>query len=156
MKITMKSIVSVEDIAAMAFSGDELIHKELLTKCDILEAEERYIRPVVGDGLYEALVNGSYATLRSEYVVPALAAWCRYLVAPLLANRCMVCSEESVSSSDNVRLNIILERLAHQASMLTRRLSRHLNSHASDYEEYNSNCNPLNRCFIYGNIIQIR
>ena len=38
---------------------------------------------------------------------------------------------------------------------LTRALAEHLNTQASDYPEYNPDTNPLNRCSIDGNIVQV-
>ena len=43
-----------------------------------------------------------------------------------------------------------------KARTLSRRLSDHLNAHSDEYPEYNPNANPLNRCSIDGDIIQIR
>lgn len=149
----MKTIITATQVVKLAFGGDELVHSALITECDIAEAEERYIRPIVGSQLYDALVQGKYPDLMTDYVAPALAAWCRYVVEPLIARRCSLC-DSKVATDDEYRATV-LDHLASRASTLSRRLSRHLNAHSSEYEEYNPKSNPLNRCTIYGNIIQI-
>ena len=149
----MKNLITTDRVIELAFGGDERAHRELITECDIAEAEERYVRPVLGERLYEVLHSGEYEELVEEYVAPAIAAWCRYVVEPLLVHRCRECGEVSVA--DNARLDTVMHSLARRAQTLTRRLSRHLNAHAAEYEEYISKSNPLNRCFIYGNIVQV-
>ena len=149
----MQNLITPERVVELAFGGDERAHSELITECDIAEAEERYVRPVLGDKLYEALRDGEHEELVEEYVAPAISAWCRYVVEPHLAYRCRECGDVSVAH--NARLESTMHHLARRAQTLTRRLSRHLNTHPSDYEEYTPKLNPLNRCFIYGNIIQV-
>lgn len=149
----MQNLITSDRVIELAFSGDERAHRELVTQCDVAEAEERYVRPVLGDELYEALLGGEHEELREEYVAPAIAAWCRYVVEPHLALRCRECGDASVAH--NARLDVTMHHLSRRAQTLTRRLSRYLNTHSSEYEEYNAKLNPLNRCFIYGNIVQV-
>jgi hypothetical protein len=149
----MNRIFKPSDIVSYAFSPQELVHKGVVTQCDIAEVDERYLRPVLGDSLIEALATGQYPELKTNYVLPAVAAWCRYVVEPLIASRCSLCDE--LSSVDNERLSIVMPHLRNKASTLTRRLSRYLNTHSDMFSEYNPKSNPLNRCSIYGSIIQI-
>lgn len=149
----MQNLITPDHVVELAFSGDERAHRELITVCDVAEAEERYLRPVLGDDLYEALRGGEYQELLEEYVAPAIAAWCRYVVEPHLAYRCRECGDASVAH--NARLDVTMRHLSRRAQTLTRRLSHYLNMHSSEYEEYSPKLNPLNRCFIYGNIVQV-
>ena len=146
----MKTLITTNQVVELAFGGDERAHRELIAECDIVEAEERYIRPILGDRLFEELLLGSYEELVTEYVAPALAAWCRYVVEPLLASRCSLCGADYDES-----LSVIMHNLSNRASTLSHRLSRYLNAHADKFPEYNPKLNPLNRCFIYGNIVQV-
>lgn len=149
----MNTLINAEQVGALAFGCGEMVHQEIISECDIVEAEERYIRPILGDKLLTALCEGRYPELMSDYVAPALAAWCRYVVEPHVVSRCSLC--DNVTSADNERLDIVMSHLRRQASTLTQRLSRHLNSHIADYEDYNPKSNPLNRCSIYGSIVQV-
>ena len=138
----------------MAFSTEEPYSASVITETDIAEAESRYLMPVVGEELYNAL--DTYTTLKTEYVEPMLAAWVRYIVEPHLATRCCPCySEGRITEAVNDHTERVMRALKERAVALTRRLSDHLNSHSADYVEYNPKTNPLNRCFIYGNIVQV-
>ena len=149
----MQNLITPDRVVELAFGGEERAHRELVTECDIAEAEQRYVRPILGDELFDALLSGEYEHLLKEYVEPTIAAWCRYVVEPLLVHRCEKCGDVSVAH--NARLDTTMRHLARRAQTLTRCLSRHLNNHSSEYEEYNSKLNPQNRCFIYGSIVQV-
>lgn len=158
----MKTLITNEDVIALAFSQNELRSPSIITKADITEAESRYIDPILGAELRKALDEGNYPELLNGYVAPAIAAWTRCLVQPLLANRCEAClssDETSVyesTTAGNNRLGAVLCTLRRKASILSRRLSSHLNTHSETYAEYNPALNPLNRCSIDGDIVQIR
>lgn len=139
----------------MAFSREELVHRDVITELDIAEAESRYIRPILGEALAEAIASGGYEELRANYVAPALAAWCRYVVEPLLVSRCRELHHDDVSSAENEHLRGVVCSLRRKASTLSRRLSDHLNTHGDEYAEYNPKANSLNHCSIYGDIIQV-
>lgn len=151
----MKTLTTISELHALVFCSEELVNKGVITESDILEAETRYVRPILGNALYEAIAAGGYATLRSDYVVPAVAAWCRYIVEPLLAARGVKSYSENLSTAENERLGTVLRSLRRKASTLSRRLSDHLNAKSDDYAEYNPKHNPLNHCSIYGDLIQI-
>ena len=152
----MKTLMTCEEVVAMTFSADEQHNVAMITEADIVEAESRYLSPILGQELCEALAGGSYENLMSEYVKPALAACVRYVAEPYQAQRCPACRGESLTSADNQRLDLVLLALRRRARSLIRRLSDHLNAHSADYEEYSAQNNPKNRCMIYGDIVQIR
>ena len=150
----MKTLITAERVYALAFSTEEPYSASVITDTDIAEAESRYLMPVVGEELYNVVAK--YSTLKSEYVEPMVAAWVRYIVEPHLAARCCTCyAEGRVTEAVNDHTELVLRALRDKAVALTRRLSDHLNSHSADYVEYNPKTNPLNRCFIYGNIVQV-
>ena len=151
----MNLLTTVAEVHALAFSSEELVNKEVITLSDILEAETRFVRPILGDALFDAVANGAYPALRSDYLLPVVAAWSRYVVEPLLQQRCLECHTLSRSAADNEHLRVLMRQLRRRASTLSRRLSDHLNAHKDEYAEYNPNTNPLNHCSIYGDIIQV-
>lgn len=158
----MKTLITPESVFRLAFSRDELLSPSVVMPSDIVAVEERHIRPVVGEALYDALAVGRYADLMEEYVAPAIAAWVRYAIQPLLGHRCSSClvSEGNdfynATTADNVRLSALQRNLRHTAQTLSRRLGDYLNSHSADFAEYNPDKNPLNRCSINGDIVQTR
>lgn len=156
----MKTLVTSEEVFRLAFSSDELLSPSVVMPTDIVAVEARHIRPILGDELYTALAEGSYPDLRDEYVAPAIAAWVRYAIQPLLGDRCSSClvSERddyyNATTADNVRMSVLQRTLRHTAQTLSRRLGDYLNTHSGDFAEYDPNKNPLNRCSINGDIIQ--
>ena len=151
----MKTLTTIAEVHALAFSREELISKEVITLSDILEAETRYVCPILGAELCQAIASGQYSSLRSDYVLPAVAAWCRYIVEPLLDRRCSDSCRAELSTAEYREHQSVLRSLRRKASTLSRRLSDHLNTSRGDYAEYNPKNNPLNHCSIYGDIIQI-
>ena len=150
----MKILITAERAYSLAFSSEEPYSPSAITEADIATAESRYLLPIVGEELYAALSR--YASLKTEYVEPMLAAWVRYIVEPHLATRCCPCyAEGRITEAVNDHTERVMRALKERAVALTRRLSDHLNSHSADYVEYNPQTNPLNRCFIYGNIVQV-
>lgn len=153
----MKTLITPSQVLALAFSSEEPYHNSVITASDILEAESCYLRPIVGIELYESLIGGAYSELVSDYIAPMVAAWTRYIVEPHLASRtCSVHTEERITEAINDYSERQMRALRDRAVALSKRLSEHLNSNSTNYAEYNPNNNPLNRCFIYGNIIQVR
>ena len=151
----MNTLFNPAEVHKVAFSGEELIRADIITQSDIVEAETRYVRPILGEALYEALASSRYGSLRSDYVLPAVAAWCRYVVEPLRDVRCAECCGTDRTAADNEHLRTVVRALRRKASALSRSLSEHLNSHCEEYVEYNPKNNPLNHCSIYGDIIQV-
>ena len=150
----MNTLVTAERVHALAFSSEEPYSASAITEADIAEAESRHLLPILGEELYNAL--DSYSALRTEYVEPMVAAWVRYIVEPHLATRCCACyAEGRVTEAVNDYTKRVMRALKEKALALTHRLSDHLNSHSADYAEYNPKTNPLNHCFIYGNIVQV-
>lgn len=151
----MKMLISPDDVLRLAYSSEELLPSTIILDCDIVEAESRYIEPIVGEAMMEALRDGEYADLAANFVAPALATWTRYIVEQTAYSRCRACHGEDVTTAMLERMRLTLRALRRKASTLTRRLTNHLNAHGDDYPEYSAFNNPQNRCFIYGDIIQI-
>jgi hypothetical protein len=150
----MNTLITAERAYALAFSSEEPYSPSAITETDIAEAESRYLMPILGEELYNTL--DSHNRLKTEYVEPMVAAWVRYIVEPHLAMRCCPCyAEGRVTEAVNQHRERVMRALREKAVALTRRLSDHLNAHSADYAEYNPETNPLNRCFIYGNIVQV-
>ncbi len=145
----MKTILTPSHIYSLIFSTEENYNPSVVRDSDVAIAESRYLLPIVGEGLYNALLNGDYAELRDDYVAPMLGAWTRYIVEPLLAERCG-CEHGSVATDREM-----LSHLKMMAMTQSRRLSDYLNAHTEEYPEYNPIDNPLNHCSIDGNIVQI-
>lgn len=157
----MITLSTPAEVAASAFSAAEYIPEEAITAADIAAAERHGIIPVTGRALYERLAAGGYPTLLEEFVKPALAASVRVAIQPLLAVRCGACGiviprSESIEPADAKQRKEVIQVLRRRASELRRRLSDELERNAETYPEYTSRDNILNRCTIYGDIVQTR
>lgn len=151
----MRSLITPAEVLSSAFSPEEMYTSAAVSELDIAAAEERYLVPVLGRALYDKLLAGNYQSLRLNYIIPQVAAWTRYMVEPLLASRCHVCHTAKPSAAENEALEERRRSLKLQARALTRALVEHLNTSAALYAEYNPTNNPLNRCSIDGNIVQV-
>lgn len=145
----MKTILTPIDVYNQAFATEENYNPSAVKEADIAIAESRYLIPIVGETIYTKLLNGGYYDLRVDYVAPMLSAWIRYMVEPLLAERCGI-NHGTTAVDDR-----LLARLRMMAMEQSRRLSHYLDTHAEEYPEYNPIDNPLNHCSIDGNIVQI-
>lgn len=145
----MKTLLTPIQLYSFIFSEEENSNPSVVRDTDIAIVESRYLLPIVGERLYTKLLNGGYYDLRMDYVVPMVCAWTRYLVEPLLAERCGL--DHGTTAVDKE----VLQRLKSVATSYSRRLSDYLNAHAEEFAEYNPIDNPLNHCSIDGNIVQI-
>lgn len=158
----METIITPQQVIDLAFSPNELLTPSIITEADITEAEHCYIRPILGEELWRMLVDGDYKELTIEYAGPAIAAWTRYVVQPLLEQRCSACLTDDKRSiydsttAGNNRQRGVMRTLRRKASILSQRLTDYLNRNTDMYPEYVPANNPLNRCSINGDIIQIR
>jgi hypothetical protein len=148
----MTTLITAEQVINLAYGPNEQIRPSAITAVDIAEAEACHILPILGDALTEAIHSGKYHSLVEDYIAPALALWVRHGIEPMLHTRCG--GDHSNTSTNSIAL---AQRTLHRkATTLTRRLCNILNRHRADFPEYDPHTNPLNRCSIYGDIIQIR
>lgn len=149
----MNTLITPADVIRMAFTAQEGYRENVITEADICAAESLYIIPMIGEALYKKLHAGSYADLLEGYVAPALAAWTRYIVEPLLAARCCEGHLPTMSAVECEILREVLRCRRRIAEALSRRLTHHLDG--GSYTEYKSDANPKNRCNINGGIVQV-
>lgn len=152
----MKTLITADRVFSLAFTSEESYNASVITESDIAEVESRCLIPIVGEALYDAMCLGEYEELVEGYVAPMVAAWVRYAIEPLLASRSCICHDEqrvTEAVNDDARQRLLA--LRSKAVVLTRRLSKYLNSNSVSFAVYDPKSNPLNRCFIHGNIIQV-
>ena len=150
----METLIYAQSVYALAFSTQERYTSAVITNIDIVEAQSRFLEPILGRELLNSLIDGNHADFVANYAAPTLAAYVRYLVEPLLELRSTPCHGEGITSASNSRVELSCEALRRKAAALRRRMSDYLNANAEKFSEYNPENNPLNRCVIYGNIVQ--
>ena len=156
----MKTLITPQQTASLAFADGGYVAAEVISLHDIAAAEERYIVPVLGESLREALLEGRYAELLDDYVAPALAMAVRTMLqralnvstgqAGLVGPECEGATAASAAAADALQRSLVERRRA-----LVRRLSAHLRSCSSAYPEYKPSRDAVQRCSLYGDIIQI-
>ena len=157
----MKNLITNEQVISLAFGDGEYLSPEVILDSDIALAEDRYIVPVVGAELHQALLDGSYPTLLDDFVAPALAMAVRTIIQPALNVRTgalglQISSSLRADSSTKTAMQTLQKSLRLRRQALLRRLSNHLKNHASEFGEYNPNNDALQRCSINGGYVQMR
>ena len=131
----MNCLIEAQRVIAIAYAGSGYIPQEIITQSDIITAQQRYLRPVVGEKLIEALMQGDYTSLYDNYVEPALAHYVKVVV------------DAPCSPATNRSLMV--------ARTLMRRLSDHLEESQNQYPEYRSSDNILKKVNLDGGIAQV-
>lgn len=151
----MKSLVSPEEVVSVAFAADYVITSSNITSLDVLATESRFLCPLLGSALYDRLLAGAYPELLSDYVIPQVAAWTRYVVEPVLSERCDYDRSRDYSEADYKMNRQLLLQLRSTAQAMSRRLTDYLNANAESIPEYDADANPLNHCMMYGDVVQV-
>ncbi len=157
----MKTLITPLQVVRAAFGATEQVAVECIAEADIAAAERRYIRPVVGAAMHEAMLEGQYAEFVRDYAATALAVYVRYFVQPRLDIKTLsagsVAPKTAVSQpAADVARREQRKALLREARELMLRASEYLNNHAASFSEYDPDNNPLNRCRIHGEFVEIR
>ncbi len=80
-------LITPNEVVSLAFMGREMIDPLAIRALKIDIASEQYIRPRMGDTLYNELKNGEYDEFVSEYIKPALAYYVRASIIDELSIR---------------------------------------------------------------------
>lgn len=77
-------LITPAEVIRHAFSSRERISPDSIRPLKIDIAQEHFIRPRLGDELFEKMVEGSYPDFVDQYLNPALAHFVRYGLIPEL------------------------------------------------------------------------
>ncbi len=157
----MKNLITNEQVISLAFGDGEYLSPEVVLDSDIAAAEDRYILPVVGAELYEALLKGSYKDLLDNFVAPALAMAVRTMIQPALNVRTgqaglQISSSLRADSSTKTAMQTLQKSLRLRRQTLLKRLSNYLKNHASEIPDYNPGHDAVQKCCIDGGFVQMR
>ena len=155
-----QSIITPQQVVEIAFSDGGYLSPDAIAQVDIEAAAERWVKPVVGEALLEAVEAGRYEELREEYLKPALALYTRLLVQPRLnVATSQLGLTVSVGSAGKVaeasHRSELMQALRTRARTALRALSHYLDSHVGQFAEYDPRKNVLNRCSCDGGFVQI-
>lgn len=157
----MDTLITKEEVVALAFADGEYLSPDAIGESDIALAEHRYILPIVGDALYTELLGGMHPTLQSEYLLPALAMAVRSVVQPSLNVRTgqaglIISTSLRADSSTKSAMSMLQRSINSRRRALLKRLSHYLKNHASEFPAYNARRDAMQRCSIDGGYVQTR
>jgi hypothetical protein len=157
----MKTLITNEQVITLAFGDGEYLSPEVILDSDIASAEDRYILPVVGEELYQALLAGSQKVLLDDYVAPALAMAVRTMIQPALNVRTgqaglHISSSMRADSSTKTAVQTLQKSLRTRRQALLKRLSNYLRNHSAEYPAYDPGRDILQKCSIDGGYVQMR
>ena len=157
----MKNLITNEQVISLAFGDGEYLSPEVVLDADIASATSRYIIPVVGDELYEEMLNGSQKSLLDDYVAPALAMAVRTMIQPALNVRTgqgglHIPSSARSDTSIKTTSQALQKSLYRRRHALLKRLSNYLKRNASKFPSYDANHDAMQKCAINGGYVQMR
>ncbi len=155
----MATLITPSEVARLAFPSEMQPAHGAIQVGDIKVAEEFCLLPVIGQPLYERLLEGDYRELLTEYILEPLALWVRSHIQPridlhssplgTMAPKC-----DHGSSADASQCRALQRSLRCEARQMLLRLTRHLNDEVQNYPEYDPNQNIFNRIAVYGGFVQ--
>lgn len=121
------------EVIALAWAEGEYVDVRLLSSAVMWDVQRRYIVPIIGDALLDALLLGSYREVCDSFVKPAMAMMVRV----------------------NLELpaHIATKRERSRARGLLRGLTDYLNLHAEQIAEYDPCHNVQNRVELAGGFV---
>ncbi len=154
----MDLLITPAQVAEAAFRAPDFITHDAVPEATILAAQQKFIRPVLGDALYEKLCAEEYPELLSEYILPPLALYVKLLMLPSLSVQAGTAGVVEVNSKNlarvgDAKLRYAVRRLRSDASALMKRVVEHIESDPAAFPEYNVRRNVLSRCSIDGQVV---
>ncbi len=145
-------------MAETAFCAPDFIAPDAVPEATIVAAQQKYVKPVLGEALYERLLEGGYPSLLADYLSAPLALYVKMMILPALAVQTGAGGVVEVHSANFARageekLRAAVRRLRRDASALMRRAVEHIEASSEAYPEYDPRENILNRCSIEGGVV---
>lgn len=156
-----KTLMTPAEVIAAAFVDTDWPADDTIDDALIRLVTEERIVPVIGQALCFRLGEGDYEELMDDYVAPALAYGVRLRSLALANVRCsrfgtLAPQPEGWTAADRQALEAVRAEVRRRASGFLRQLSEHLAAHGDEYPEYDAEHDVLNRCRIYGDLVQTR
>ncbi len=157
----IKTMMTPAEVIATAFADTDWPAGDTIDGALIHLVTEERIVPVIGRDLCIRLIEGDYEELMTDYVAPALAYGVRLRALALSNVRCsrfgtLAPRPEGWTAADREAVEAVRAEVRRRASGFLRQLSEHLAAHGDEYPEYDAEQDVLNRCRIYGDLIQTR
>lgn len=157
----MELLITPAGVAEAAFLAPDFLAPEAIPESTILAAQQRFICPVLGGALCDAMAGGAYPEFLDGFVRPALALYVKMSMLPSLAVQTgaagvVEVNPPGLARARDTRLNAAVRRLRDDARALMLRAVEHLEASPDDYPEYDPARNVLRRCSIAGGMVLAR
>ncbi len=154
----MELLITPAQVAAAAFRAPDLMTPEAIPEATILAAQQKYVRPVLGDAMCQALARGGYADFSRDYLQPALALYVKVLMLPSLAVQSGPAGVVEVHSVNLARagegkIRAAVRRLRGDARALMLRAVERIEASPDDFPEYDASRDVVRRCATAGGVI---
>lgn len=153
----MRLLISPQQVIDLSFAKSDQITIDSIKDTKIDAAQEKFIRPVLGD-LYQSLVEDKYTQLLEEYIQPALAYYVRYTIIPDLSLKLNDIGVQnpftahSNAATDKQRAELRLQA-KDDANALLDKAIRYISDNYKDFPEYNPNCDVRKQVTMTGGTI---
>lgn len=156
----MNTLISTTEVLRRAFRPEERLPADTVREADVVVAEWRFVRPVLGDALHDRLLAGDDANFVQTYLADAVALLTRVLLLPRLVHFIspmgpLLPKPQDSSSVETAEALQTERRIKREAMTLLRRAVAYVEAHAAEFPEYDPQKNPLNHCMTDGGFVQI-
>ena len=136
----MEHLITSDEVITYVFIGEEKIKAAHIKSTAIDVAEKRFIIPLIGQDLFDAVKGGSYADLLAM-IKPCLAYFVRYVVLPdisISVNNMGIMhnSTDYASSVTNEDKRVLRQTALDNAQSLLDSIVHYLNDNYEDYPEF--------------------
>jgi hypothetical protein len=154
----MELLITPAQVVQLAFKAPDFIREDMICEATILAAEQKFIRPVLGDPLCDALLAGKYPALLTDYVKPSLALYIKMEMTVALAIQTgaagvVELNSRNLARATDAKTRAATQRLGGEAGLLMVRAVRHIEANPKKYPEYNPADNIMHRMSIRGGIV---
>lgn len=154
----MENLISPEQVASQAFAPLDYIAADDVNPLTISVAQERFLVPVLGGAMVEAMAGGAYPELVNKLVGPALALYTRVLMMPSLALRTGAAgvvkgSNQYLDAATENELRSLRRSTLAQATTLLQKAVARIESAPEQFPEYDTRQNIWRRCCLDGGVV---
>lgn len=154
----MELLITPAQVAAAAFRAPDFISENAVPEATILAAQQKFVRPVIGPALFDALCMGKYPELLADHLFSPLALYVKMLMLPSLAVQAgtagvVEANPKNFAKAGDAKLRGAIRRLRADASALMRRAVGHIEAAPGKYPEYDPDENIMNRCSTAGGVV---
>lgn len=153
----MNTLITAQQVVAMAFGGTNNLRAEEVCPSTILAAERTFLLPVFGATLLDQLREGSHPSLLA-LLQPALALYVKRLMLPSLAARVGMAgvvryAPEGYTEADNNLLQRLQRRTKADADALVDQAVELVAASPDSYPSYSPAHNVRNRTRISAGVV---